>query len=107
MSTTPDKRDLSLFEVEVLLKSTTKANSNSRSYRMWLGIADAKQLLTAIHHDAEQVYLFNVERMFDIQYRDNKVWLSPADKRSFTPCGWFTPSVLQREVDEFSVISTL
>jgi len=101
------RRDLSLFEVEVLLRTPEQVTLRERSQRTWLNTMDAKQLLVAIHHDAEQVYLFNVDRMFDIQYKDDKVWLSPSDDRSFTPCGWFTPSVLQREVDEDNVIAIL
>jgi len=100
--TTDDRRDLSLFQVEILLKSTAKQDMKSRSVAHWLGIIDTKTLLTAIDHDAEQVYLFNVDRMFNIQYYEDKIWLSPSNS-DFVPCGWFTVAALRREVKEFSV----
>lgn len=107
MSNNIDRRDLSLYEVEVLLRSTAKDNIKTHSFRSWLSIADTKQLLAAIAHDADSTWLTNAGREFNIKYKDNRVWLSPSDGRSFTPCGWFTPLVLEREVDENSVISTL
>jgi hypothetical protein len=103
MTDTPEVRDLSLFQVEMLLKSTAAQEaSKSRSVAHWLGIADTKLLLTAIDYDAEQVYLSNVARWYNIQYREDKVWLSPSNS-DFVPCGWFTVAALRREVKEFSV----
>ena len=102
MSNTPEVRDLSLFQVEMLLKSTAKQDIKSHSVAHWLGIADAKLLLTCINYDAEKVYLTNMARWFNIQYRENKVWLSP-EGSDFVPCGWFTIAALRREVKEFSV----
>ena len=98
-----DVRDLSLFQVEMLLKSTAEQSAiKSRSVSHWLGIADAKLLLTVIDYDGEKVYLTNMARWFDIQYREDKVWLSP-EGSDFVPCGWFTIAALRREVKEFSV----
>jgi hypothetical protein len=97
MSDDDSRRNLSLFQIEVLLKTTVHT---PHSTKHWLHISDIKTLLTAVEHDADEVYLVQMGRMFKIKYRDDKVWLSPADGNSFAPCGWFSPKALQREVSE-------
>jgi len=94
-----DKRNLSLYQIEVLLK-TTAGQDLSKSNKSWLTLSDTKQLFIALDYDADSVYLPNMGREFNIKYKGDKVWLSPADGRSFTPCGWFTPHTLRKEVSE-------
>jgi len=90
-----EQTKLTLHEVEILLRTT--ADSSAHKPSGWLTIHDSKLLLTAIEHDAEQVYLTDMGRYFDIQYKYDKVWLTPS-REEFTPCGWFSPSELQRGV---------
>ena len=96
MSDDDSRRDLSLFQIEVLLKTTAQT---PHSNKHWLCIQDIKSLISAVEHDADEVYLAQMGRMFKIKYKDDKVWLSPS-RDAFAPCGWFSPKELQREVSE-------
>jgi hypothetical protein len=105
MATNDDKRVLSFFEAQTLLKTTQ--TDITKSNKSWLTVADSKDLLTAIDYDADEVYLVNVGTTFTIKYYPNgKVWLSPVGPR-FTPCGWFTPSVLRKELAENHVLNSI
>lgn len=98
--------ELSFYEVEALLRKTTAEVNKPASTKSWLQPNDARSLLTAIEHDADQFYIVSQGRMFRIKYRDDKVWLMPSDG-TFVPCGWFTPRQLRKELGEMNVIATV
>ncbi len=93
-----------LKRVETLLRTTSELGD--KPSRSWLTLKDARDVLVAVTHDASEVYLVGMGRMFSIKYRENKIWLSPADNK-FTPCGWFEPKKLQQELDDNYVLNAL
>ena len=88
---------LTLTEAEHVLKSADV--DTKKSARRLLNGDDGKYLLNAVDHNARQVYLPNMGRMFKITYypdKPHKVWVQAFD--AYAPCAWITIEDLRKDV---------
>jgi hypothetical protein len=87
---------LDINQLRAILNTDSDAQK-TKPAKPWLRGTDAQDLITAVSHDADMVFLAGVNREFSIQYDNDKVWLSP-NSSDFVPCGWFTIASLRNYI---------
>ena len=98
------KDSLTWSEAKALLALPTTTSQQESTRGSWLCGSDRNVLLTALDHDAEEVYLPLKGRTFTITYDKDKVWVQSA--HDYVPCGWFSPRLVRIEAEQDNVTTT-
>lgn len=85
---------LTADQIANLTRRADQAEVSKKHKSRWLTPSDARALLTALTHDADEVALGG--KMFSINHHgSDRFFVRPVEPYQYVPCGWYNTSLLK------------